>query len=81
MIHYIKDTFQYPGEYEYAVSALAVVCLAGFMVVNFPYQKQRDEETVRVTGAEEQKLWYQWGCVRVGILMIWFILNFWCIFK
>ncbi len=81
MIHYIKDTFRYPGEYEYALPALAIVCLVGFMIVNFPYQKYEKMEKPGETAIVEQRVWYRWACVRIGILIVWFALNFWCIFK
>ncbi|MDE5700468.1 MAG: hypothetical protein K2I96_24220 [Lachnospiraceae bacterium] len=77
MIHYIKDTIQYPGEYENVFPALVVVFMITFMIINFPYYQHEDQE--RTT--DEQKVWCQWGCVRIGILILWFVLNFWCLFK
>lgn len=79
MIHYIKDTFHYPGEYENAIPALAVVCMMAFMIINFPYHKHDSQEGK--TALEEHQVWLRWGCVRIGILALWFLLNFWCIFK
>lgn len=77
MIHYIKDTFQYPGEYENMLPALVVAFMITFMIINFPFHRNEEQEQA----VNEQRIWYQWGCVRIGILIFWFVLNFWCLFK
>ena len=77
MIHYIKDTIQYPGEYENAIPALVIVCIITFMIINFPHNITEEQEIA----IEEQKVWCQWGLIRIGILVLWYVLNFWCLFK
>ena len=77
MIHYIKDTIQYPGEYENVIPALVIVCMITFIIINFPHNITEEQEIA----IDEQKVWCQWGFVRIGILVLWFVLNFWCLFK
>lgn len=79
MIHFIMDTFEYPGEYERVLPAIAVVTMIAFMVINFPYFRSDTEN--KEIAVETQKIYYYWGWFRIAILITWFLLNFYCLFK
>ena len=78
MIHFIKSEFDYPGEFEYVLPAVAVLGMVVFMVINHPcFKLHTDGETE----LDERVIWKSWYWFRIAILVLWFFFNFYCLFK
>lgn len=62
------------GGFDSAMSAIAVVCIIGIMMLTSPYQKQNQ------TNGEEESIYVRgWYWARMGILVSWIILNIWVV--
>lgn len=81
MIHFIMDTYEYPGEYERIMPAIAVVTMISFIIINCPFVRTVvDKCKKREIEMKETTIVY-WGWFRIVILVMWFLVNFYCLFK
>lgn len=79
MIHFIMNEFEYPGEYERIMPAIAVVGMMTFMVMSFPFFDRKEKNAC--DHEEKKQIYHFWGWFRVAVLIAWFLLNFYCLFK